>query len=235
MTRLPLDYPGMFSAWRAMAEALHHPESPYTARISEEVWKNKLSLISNIIGHSQEMTGCRRCGECCLDFPFACRAVEFLHLLPYMAQVWPPGMQEHFFESKLGVLTPEGKNLCPFFEQGNCSVYPVRPLLCRRSVCGEHICNHQSVNFDNPGHWCNDPQVIRQLTIKNILYYDIQKTPPEEMGWALNASRGHGPGNRIVIAPFEMWLLLLFNDSSWRMLLNIPGYQPLIKTVIGDY
>lgn len=229
MTRLPIDYPGVFSAWRAMARSLHHPESPYTARISEDAWKSKLSLISGITGHSQEIPGCRRCGECCLDFPFACRAVEFLHLVPFMARVWPSGVQESFFESKLGVLTPEGKNLCPFFEQGNCSVYPVRPLLCRRSVCGEHICNHHSADFDSPGHWCSNSQVIRHLTLKNILFYDIQKTPPEEMGWSIYTRGGHGPENRIVIAPFEIWLLLLLNDPSWAGLLDLPDYKPLLK------
>lgn len=228
MTRLPLDYNGILSAWEAMAGALYHPDSPYMAVVSHEIWKNKLSLIRNIIEDSPDMPGCRGCGQCCLDFPFACRVVEFLHLIPYMALNWLPDRQIIFFEKKLGLLTPGGKNLCPFLEEGKCSVYSARPLLCRRSVCGDHICNQLSKDFDSMGHWCNDPSVSRRLTLMNILYYDYDKSPPEEMGWEMKKG-GDGPVTRLVVAPFEMWLLLLFNNGSWRRILDTPGYTPLLK------
>ncbi|MFZ5646697.1 MAG: YkgJ family cysteine cluster protein, partial [Bacillota bacterium] len=137
--------------------------------------------------------------------------------------------QKHFFENKLGILTPDGKNLCPFLERGKCSIYPVRPLICRRSVCGDHICNRLSIDFDSLGHWCNHEQVSRQLTLMNILYFDCDQNPPVEMGWTVKTGRADGSQNRIVTAPFEIWLLVLFDDCSWNRLLDTPGYRPLIK------
>jgi len=229
MIRLPLDYSYIYSAWEQLAGQLHHQDSLYSARVSDNVWNQKLRLIQNIIDNNPDTASCTGCGQCCLDFPFACRAVEFLHLLPYLAKSWTPWQQRAFFEDRLGVLNPDGKNRCPFLEESSCSVYPVRPLLCRRAVCGDHICNHRTLDFESFGDWCGHSAVIKQMTIMNIVYFDLNTSPPEEMGWSADLNPVGGPGKvSLTIAPFEIWLLLLLGENI-QSLINNPGYKPLIS------
>lgn len=232
MNRLPLDYRSVFSSWRKLAGRLNAPDSPYTARITAPGWGEKLSLVKNIIDSHPDVADCARCGECCLDFPFACRPVEFLYLLPYIAYGWSLEQQRSFFEDRLGILRPDGGSLCPFLDPGGCRVYPVRPLICRRAVCGDHICNRLSRDFDNLGHWCGHGAVITQLTVMNLVYYDHGVNPPQEMGWAGPVS---GPDAvKISVAPFELWLLILLGEYGvLSSLTSMEGYRPLLRLVHG--
>jgi hypothetical protein len=231
MNRLPLDYRQIFSSWRDLAARLSDPDSPYTSWAAAPGWGEKLSLMKSIIGRHPDVAVCRRCGECCLDFPFACRAVEFLYLLPFIASGWSLERQRIFFEERVGVLRPDGGSLCPFLDPGGCSIYPVRPLICRRAVCGDHICNRLTRDFDSLGHWCGHGAVITQLTVMNLLYYDHGANPPQEMGWA----GPYGPGTvRISVAPFELWLLILMGEySALDSLGSMEGYRPLMRLVNG--
>lgn len=231
MNRLPLDYRSIFSSWRDLSVRLNCPDSAYTARATAAGRGEKLNLLKKIITGHPDVQSCARCGRCCLDFPFACREVEFLHLLPFMAREWTPDRQEEFFNNRLGALGPDGRNLCPFLGPGSCSIYPARPLICRRSICGDHICSRLAAHFDGYGHWCGSGAVATQLTVMNLVYFDYSVDPPGEMGWPVRFDTGPAAGIRkILVAPFEVWLLLLLGHRCFvEGLLNTDGYRPLLR------
>ncbi|MHB8916431.1 MAG: YkgJ family cysteine cluster protein [Desulfocucumaceae bacterium] len=236
MLRLPLNYPSIFLSWQALSGKLYNPGSPYQAWVSVPVWSEKLSFLNKIITCHPDISPCMRCGECCLDFPFACRPVEFLYLLPYMATQWSYEQQKAFFDERLGILGGDGRNRCPFLVPGGCSIYPVRPLICRKAICGDHICNRLSRDFENTGHWCGDMAVVTQLTVMNLAYYDFSGSQPEEMGWPAPSDSGLVPEMKnLSVAPFEIWLLILLGENYyWEGINGNAFYRPLLRFVGGQ-
>ncbi len=73
------------------------------------------------------------CGVCCRDSKVEATAAE---MLPLAAELWARGLAEEWLQ-KLEAL-PEGHERCVFFspsqdapDNGRCSVYELRPLICR--------------------------------------------------------------------------------------------------------
>lgn len=62
------------------------------------------------------MTCDRGCGECCGPVP--CTETEFQRVRRYV-------------EDKRVVPADQGEGTCPFYQEGQCAVYQVRPVVCR--------------------------------------------------------------------------------------------------------
>ncbi|MEW6698172.1 MAG: YkgJ family cysteine cluster protein [Bacillota bacterium] len=231
MDRLPLDYDRLFVKWHRMATNIRLGHKTFPLSATAEVWESKLRLMHNIIQSHPDAGGCDRCGQCCMDFPFACRPIEFFYLLPYLAG-WTAEQQEQFFCHRLGRLREDGRNYCPFQETAGCSIYPVRPLLCRRSIFGEHICNKRSRQFESLGEWCNLEPVIKQLTLTNLVYYHYDEPDRSvELNWPLELG---GPQKNIAltVAPFEIWLLLLLGEEkNCRSIMALENFQPILGSL----
>ncbi|CCO08370.1 YkgJ family cysteine cluster protein [Desulforamulus hydrothermalis] len=227
MTRLPLDYQKLYAGWRALVPAVKAAARLFPPLPAAEVWQNKLQLMHNIIRSHPDTGDCDRCGRCCREFPFACRPIEFFYLLPHLAG-WPEQQQEQFFLWRLGQLEQEGRSRCPFLESAGCAIYAGRPLVCRRSIFGRHICNKQARQFDSFGEWCNMEEVLKQLTLTNLVYYyEDADGRHSELYWPLN--RLKPPAAGLTVAPLEIWLLLLLDDpAACRRLIDLAYYRPLL-------
>jgi hypothetical protein len=84
---------------------------------------------------------CKKCGECCqgednsvVAFPREIRRIQRRTGLPWLEVACPPEEGEwdtdgcfHTLEWRL---KKEGES-CRFYQNGRCSVYPARPMLCR--------------------------------------------------------------------------------------------------------
>ncbi|AQS58138.1 zinc/iron-chelating domain-containing protein [Desulforamulus ferrireducens] len=232
MDRLPLDYEYLYVKWREVVEAIKMGKSIFPPSWPSDLWESKLQLLHNIVKANPDTGRCDRCGQCCQEFPFACRPVEFFYLLPYMALKWPQEQQKSFFYGKLGLLREDGRNHCPFWETAGCTIYPVRPLFCRRAICGDHICNKLNREFDSLADWCNYEPVLKQLTFTNMVYYFYnEQNQSEELSWQLDFGQGDV---RLTVAPMEVWLLLLLNKPEMgQRVLDLAGFKPLLGSVDG--
>ncbi|AEG62009.1 YkgJ family cysteine cluster protein [Desulforamulus ruminis] len=227
--RLPLDYSYLFYQWNEFTDKVRSGQNIFPQSWSSSLWQEKLHLLHNIITNHPDSGLCSRCGECCLDFPFACRPVEFFYILPYIALQWPKDRQQTLFLEQMGKIRDDGQNYCPFLEKGGCSIYPVRPLLCRRAICGEHICNKQNRDFDSLGDWCNADPVITQLTTMNLVYYYFdEQNQSIELNWPVEL-----PGLKsfsLTVAPFEIWLLLLLDQRELCAgVLELKTFKPILQ------
>ena len=234
MERLPLDYEYLYSRWCEVAEEIKMGKTNFPLSWPPDLWESKLKLMHNIIKTNPDIGSCERCGQCCQEFPFACRPVEFFYLLPYMALKWSQEQQEKFFHRKLGLLRADGRNYCPFWEAAGCSIYPVRPLFCRRAICGDHLCNKLKREFDSLADWCNFEPVLKQLTITNIVYYAYnEQNQSEELSWQLDLD--DQPGHlSLTVAPMEVWLTLLLDKPGiGQRVLNLAEFKPLLGSVNG--
>lgn len=234
MNRLPLDYKYLYARWCRVVEKMKLGKNPFPLSWSSPLWEGKLQLMHNIIKAHPDNSNCDCCGKCCLEFPFACRPVEFFYMLPFMTIKWSQEQQEKFFLRKLGLLRKDGRNYCPFLEATGCSIYPVRPLFCRRSICGEHICNKLNREFASIGDWCNYEPVLKQLTITNMVYYVYnEQNQSEELSWPLDL--GGQRGNiGLTVAPVEVWLLLLLDKPEiCQRVLALEDFKPLLGSVRG--
>ncbi|WP_333870399.1 YkgJ family cysteine cluster protein [Desulforamulus putei] len=233
MDRLPLNYEQLYAKWHRMAPEIRSGHKFFPRSATAEIWESKLHLMHNIIQSHPDADECDRCGQCCRDFPFACRPIEFFYLLPYLASRTEE-RQRQFFYRQLGRLRGDGRNYCPFHEAAGCSIYPVRPLLCRRSIFGDHICNKRSRQFASFGEWCNFESVVKQLTITNLVYYyDDGPKGSVELNWPLTWSNRQGIVS-LTVAPFEIWLLLLLGEQNiCRKIMTLENFQPILGFLQG--
>lgn len=227
MDRLPLDYPYLFLKWRHKVSQFEDAiTSNLPAELDHIIVSTKIELINKIISNHPDQSNCHGCGECCKEFPFACHLVEFIFLINYIAYEWDEKQQSKLFIELMGKVNYDGTNICPFLYHNKCSIYPARPLLCRRAICGDSICNKFSIQGESFSGWVNSNAGITQLTTMNLVYYyidDSNKSVP--VGWPINLNNCRGT---LAVAPFEFWILLLLNEvDTCNQLFKLEYYKPL--------
>ncbi len=84
------------------------------------------SLCSDIMKHCADSVSCRKgCDACCRHFSIFW--VEAVSLANYVANL--PQKQAAFLRRKAQYLTEQ--DVCPLLEDGECTLYATRPIICR--------------------------------------------------------------------------------------------------------
>lgn len=236
MSRLPLEYAELFKCWLPLQDIIRRGENVLPLGLTQKPWQEKLKMLISVASTHPDTGLCSKCGLCCLEFPFNCRPMEFLHIIYHIARHWDLAKQRDFFLKRLGLLKKDGSVCCPFWEPQGCLIYEARPLICRRSVCGPHLCNNIALKFENQGHRQSNEDVMRQLSIMSMIYYHYEDGRWLEMGWPVLLDFGLKTRcSSLISAPFEIWLLLLLNkpDACQELLYN-NCYKPVIRVNCGE-
>lgn len=107
------------------------------ARMAEEIGR-VLGEIRNEIPEFE----CERCGKCC--GMLGATSME-MHLIDEHIRRHGIEIQEEFMQTKISnifVIRTTKKGLCPYLQDSECVVYPVRPTICQLfgNVTGHMIC-----------------------------------------------------------------------------------------------
>ena len=98
---------------------------------------------------------CQRCGKCCTGVLFETGALLFPFEVEKLAIKL--GISKHQFKDRY-TYTQEDKRFlklpCPFYKDGDCSVYEVRPIVCREFPLNQLVPKNgkmeMTVNMDCP-------------------------------------------------------------------------------------
>lgn len=217
MERLDLPYRELGQQW--LSAGLNPPAELLPVLLE------KHALIRSI-HRAHPDTPCRACGNCCPTFPFTTRYAEYRYIMAHLEDILTPDEKRTLVEERAGRVRPQGYPVCPFLGGGRCSVYQVRPMVCRRAVAGESIC----LEFEQGGTayvaWTGREESFRFLAVNCLVNFLEEEGSYREIGIPV-------PGRGVLsMAPFEFWFLLdLGRVELVLQLLATPGYRPPLQWV----
>jgi Fe-S-cluster containining protein len=84
------------------------------------------------LGLVQDTFVCQRCGGCCSDPPVTWQADEVVVLAKHLGLTREELLERHDFRSiGSGLFDLHFAERCPFLGDGHCTIYGIRPIVCR--------------------------------------------------------------------------------------------------------
>ena len=186
------------------------------SEVNEEIYN---LLTKKYIGNNLAFGCIPNCYRCCIDI-ILMSGYEYKIILNYIIKHWNNTNMDSFikFIKKIGMLREDNSPICPFLDELNqkhCTIYPVRPWICRAFGTTAAPCASIPKHIQLP-----IPYEVHNNTSQKLANYRIRFNEHETL----------------YATSFEVWCITESSESNAAKVLNlIKTNQYRLRAFIHDH